>query len=881
MKLTHIRVEQLRQFRQPLVVDNLHDGLNLFTGPNESGKSTLVRAIRAAFFERYKSSSVGDLQPWDDSGAAPEVTLEFQWQEQPWRLQKRFLKKQRCDLRVGSQAYEGEDAEDKLAELLGFQFSRKGASRAEHQGIPGLLWIEQGAGQDVQQVVRDAGDHLKSAMGSALGDVASTGGDELVARLEAQRSVLLTSTGRPTGEYKAALEKSQALESSLADTVRQIADYSEQVDRLAALRSQQQEDRDKPWLRYRAEALEAEKRLQKVEAWQLDQSREQQELAACRASQALCRSQLQVLAEQLHELEERRKACHRALAEQQRLREQGDAIHQRTEQARNAYAAAQARFRLAQQMAAVERLQRELDELDRQVADESRRLNQAKELTEQLRTQQEALGANVVDAAALKQLRDAVRKQQDLAIEARAAATRVEYRLQPGQTLALDGESLEGQGERLLLQAASLDIPGTGRLRILPGGQDLAELARKQERLKDRIEGLLNTLRVTSLEEAEARAETGQRLGNDIADGRKRLAILAPTGVDALSLSVATGTQRKAELQQQLQAQLPPPGDEVPGLAAAELELESADAKLKDAEREENELARKIALAEQTVHNTETERAKLERSVETPEYQQKKAALNKQLIELQARESVLEQGIAERAAQIEAANPDILRQDIERFTRTANEQERIANEREKEILALVSKLEVMGAQGLEDTRAEQELALEQCTRRCAEFSRRAAALDLLLNLLRDKRQVLTRRLHAPLQRRLNHYLKLLFPNAQLELDDDLVPLRLVRSGNSQEVGELDALSFGAREQMGLISRLAYADMLQEAGRPTLIILDDALVHSDPQRLAQMKRILFDAGTRHQILLFTCHPDNWRDLGVSARELGGMKQAQQG
>jgi uncharacterized protein YhaN len=75
--------------------------------------------------------------------------------------------------------------------------------------------------------------------------------------------------------------------------------------------------------------------------------------------------------------------------------------------------------------------------------------------------------------------------------------------------------------------------------------------------------------------------------------------------------------------------------------------------------------------------------------------------------------------------------------------------------------------------------------------------------------------------------------------------------------------------------------LAYADMLQEAGRPTLIILDDALVHSDPQRLAQMKRILFDAGTRHQILLFTCHPDNWRDLGVSARELGGMKQAQQG
>jgi uncharacterized protein YhaN len=75
--------------------------------------------------------------------------------------------------------------------------------------------------------------------------------------------------------------------------------------------------------------------------------------------------------------------------------------------------------------------------------------------------------------------------------------------------------------------------------------------------------------------------------------------------------------------------------------------------------------------------------------------------------------------------------------------------------------------------------------------------------------------------------------------------------------------------------MGLISRLAYADLLKESGRPTLIILDDALVHSDQQRLAQMKRILFDAGQRHQILLFSCHPENWRDLGVAARDMGSL------
>jgi uncharacterized protein YhaN len=79
--------------------------------------------------------------------------------------------------------------------------------------------------------------------------------------------------------------------------------------------------------------------------------------------------------------------------------------------------------------------------------------------------------------------------------------------------------------------------------------------------------------------------------------------------------------------------------------------------------------------------------------------------------------------------------------------------------------------------------------------------------------------------------------------------------------------------------MGLIGRLAYADLLREAGRPTLVILDDALVHTDDVRLAQMKRVLFDAGTRHQILLFTCHPAHWRDLGVAARPIAELTASQ--
>ena len=129
-------------------------------------------------------------------------------------------------------------------------------------------------------------------------------------------------------------------------------------------------------------------------------------------------------------------------------------------------------------------------------------------------------------------------------------------------------------------------------------------------------------------------------------------------------------------------------------------------------------------------------------------------------------------------------------------------------------------------------------------------------LFLLLELLNRKRQQLTQRLQAPLQSHINRYLQLLFPGASLQVDENLMPQQLIRTGpRGAEHQAIEALSFGAREQMGLVSRLAYAD------------LDDALVHCDAQRLEQMKRILFDAAKRHQVLLFTCHPANWRDLEV--------------
>jgi chromosome segregation ATPase len=79
MRLTRLKVEQFRQFQSPFELDDLQPGLNIMTGPNEAGKSTLVRAIRSAFLERYRSTSVDDLRPWGMGNAAPKVELDFHY----------------------------------------------------------------------------------------------------------------------------------------------------------------------------------------------------------------------------------------------------------------------------------------------------------------------------------------------------------------------------------------------------------------------------------------------------------------------------------------------------------------------------------------------------------------------------------------------------------------------------------------------------------------------------------------------------------------------------------------------------------------------------------------------------------------------------------
>ena len=87
------------------------------------------------------------------------------------------------------------------------------------------------------------------------------------------------------------------------------------------------------------------------------------------------------------------------------------------------------------------------------------------------------------------------------------------------------------------------------------------------------------------------------------------------------------------------------------------------------------------------------------------------------------------------------------------------------------------------------------------------------------------------------------------------LDQDLRP-------SAQETGQFVAhdvpfLSQGAADQLYLAVRLAICDMVLPADRACPVLLDDALVNFDDQRMAAALDYLLELSERRQVLLFTC------------------------
>ena len=115
-----------------------------------------------------------------------------------------------------------------------------------------------------------------------------------------------------------------------------------------------------------------------------------------------------------------------------------------------------------------------------------------------------------------------------------------------------------------------------------------------------------------------------------------------------------------------------------------------------------------------------------------------------------------------------------------------------------------------------------------------------------------------------MKREIQPLLALLHGGASFEMDsDNMLVGKIVRNGVEDEI---DVLSGGAYEQIAILTRLAFARLYQQDGRHVPVILDDALVHSDDDRIGAMFTLLTHIAETQQVIVFSCRSRAFSELG---------------
>ena len=120
LRIRRLAISNFRKFRVPFAIEGLSDGLNIIIEPNETGKSTVLEALRAAFFVRHstKNQLASSYAPYGEN-VAPEIEVGFDIAGEQWSVAKKLLKSPSIEVRGPTGRDQGEAAEERLQQLLG------------------------------------------------------------------------------------------------------------------------------------------------------------------------------------------------------------------------------------------------------------------------------------------------------------------------------------------------------------------------------------------------------------------------------------------------------------------------------------------------------------------------------------------------------------------------------------------------------------------------------------------------------------------------------------------------------------------------------------------------------------------------------------------
>src|SRR5690606_12541230 len=227
---------------EPVTIAGLAPGLNVLAAPNEAGKSTLFKAVRACIFKKHTTRDE-DLRDLAAQGASVPLTIEigFEQDGHEYVARKTFLSSPRASLRRdGKEIAAGRAADEEIFDILRL---KPGSGRNVDEGAFGMLWVAQSksfAPPDVGGAVKDS---IEGAIEREVGSL--VGGErarELMKRLSDELGALYTATGqvKKSGPLGLAQDRADALTADLAGARGLLAELEQDTDELERRRKQRE-----------------------------------------------------------------------------------------------------------------------------------------------------------------------------------------------------------------------------------------------------------------------------------------------------------------------------------------------------------------------------------------------------------------------------------------------------------------------------------------------------------------------------------------------------------------------------------------------------------------------------------------------------------------
>lgn len=861
MRIHRIAVDSFKGVRDR-TVEFPDTGITVLQGRNESGKSSLIEAFDL-LLEIPDSSGAKAVKAADPVGDDLGIAVEAEFTLEGHRLlyRKQWLKAKKTTLRF----LEGPRAGDTLSGREAHDTVMALRERSD-QTLWSALRMLQGSASGRERLTDSSA--LKSALEQASGGSAqSESGSSLLALAQAERERYWTAGGKENAATKAVRDRhaqAMAAHESAASVLAGLDAAQERLER---------DERALGAAQRTLEAAEEDAEQARVAAASLTELEERRDRAVSDVQAAGDHAEQRRL-----DLEQRtqlrtgvREAADRAeqlSSEAEALQAKVDTAQEEAQKHRDELQSARTAEEQARQKVRTLRTAQRLVQ-DRQRLDE---LTQLLQRLQEVAQQLEALGQAPESPLTQKDIERIDAAERDVAtaraqVQAGSAELTVTA-LGGARSLQLGGEALELPEQQTQTWAVTeqieLELPGQLRVTVAPeqGRED------RRRAVEDAQESLQRALQPWDLESPQAARDL---LREQTEAQRERQALEHRRQVELAQHDEAELRREHDRLSARLEeAEAPAPAADAQEAADAVQEAEEAAEEARSAlESVRDDFAGAEAALSARREELGAARAGQAAQSETARSAEQRLAQERERLSDDALEAAHRQAAAEleRAEQLKAQleqqwqdqdgehkrsqyqarmrRPEALRQQLE-----------MARDQRAQSKGALMALDRDQKQSAFDDALTQRRAV---SRELSTHLRRAAAAKMLADTMERFQAEAHRRYTEPFRRRLEQLGSFVFGSSfRVELDEDLEVTRRFMHGTWIDES---SLSTGAREQLAVLVRLAVATLVDPVeGVP--VIFDDALGHSDPERLASLAAALESAGRQAQIILLTATPERF-------------------